>query len=67
MPGPAKVAITAVEELRSIEPSEEHPEGVSEVRSLIPQMYSMIASTPLQVEVSASGENRFDWELTEST
>ncbi len=65
VPGPAKVAITAVEELKSIEPSEEHPEGVSEVRSLIPEKYSLIAATPLQVEVSASGENHFDWELTD--
>lgn len=65
VPGSAKVAITAFEELKSIAPSEEHPEGVSELRSLIPEKYSLIASTPIQVEVAGSDANHFDWELTD--
>lgn len=64
-PGPAKVAITAHEEIASVPPSEEDPEGYSEVRSLIPEQYGTMVSTPLEVEITVSGENHFDFELTD--
>ncbi len=65
VPEAAKVSVVAVEEIRSLPPSEEHPEGLSETRSLIPAKYSLIATTPLDVQVGETGENHFDFQLAD--
>lgn len=63
--GPMTVAVSAVEVIKSIPPGDEYPEGLSITRPRIPAKYALVATSPLQVEVSASGENHFDLELTD--
>lgn len=63
--GPGTVAITALQEVKSIPPGNEYPEGLSVTRSLIPAKYALVASSPLKVEVASSGVNHFDLELTD--
>lgn len=65
VPETAKVSVVAVEELRTLPPSEQNPEGLTETRSLIPSKYSLIATTPLEAEVSATGQNRFEFQLAD--
>jgi len=65
VPEMAKVSVVAVEELRNLPPSEQNPEGLVETRSLIPAKYSLIATTPLEAEVSATGQNRFEFQLAD--
>lgn len=60
-----KVAVVAVEEVNKLEPSVQHPEGLIETKSKIPEKYGMISSTPLTVTVASSGENHFLLELTD--
>ena len=63
--GLATVAITALQEVKSIPPGDQYPEGLSVTRSLIPAKYALVASSPLEVEVATSGVNHFELELTD--
>ncbi|MDZ7615474.1 MAG: hypothetical protein U1E05_00630 [Patescibacteria group bacterium] len=63
--GPATVAVTALEEVKSIPPGDEYPEGLHITRSRIPAKYALVAASPLTVEVTPSGENHFELELTD--
>jgi len=63
--GPSQVAVTAFEDVRTVEPSEADPEGYSEVRSLIPEKYANMGSSPLTAEVIRGETNHFDFELTD--
>jgi hypothetical protein len=62
-PGPARVAVTAFEVLEEVPAGDADPEGYSEQRSLIPEKYMNVISSPLAVEVPESG-GHFDLELT---
>lgn len=63
--GPTKVAVSAVEVIKSIPPGDQYPEGLSITRPRTPAKYALVATSPLQVEVSASGKNHFNLELTD--
>lgn len=63
--GTSQVAVTAYEDVRTVEPGEADPEGYSEVRSLIPEKYANMVSSPLTAEVVRGETNHFDFELTD--
>lgn len=65
VPGPAIIAITAYDDVRTIPAGDLDPEGLSEVRSRIPEKYALVATSPLTIEVTSSGANHFNLELTD--
>lgn len=62
-PGPAKVAITAVEVLDGGK-EDSDVEMVTKTRSLIPEKYGNLKSSGLTANVEAGGESHFDFKLT---